>query len=205
MHWGQEHFNVAVMRFRNSPPYVQQQMNWILRIFHTFVRAYVDNIVIFLRTLKEHLQHLHQVFRLFNDIEITLKLKKFYLEYPNITLLEQHVDAFGLTTEKEKMKAIMNLQFSKNLKDLKDASKLLVKYECAHPTTHRRRRERKTNNNQWGHWHFLKEGILSWIGTHGQTLSTDSWASLNSYLAVICATNHMLYSLLDSDSFNWLA
>lgn len=65
-----------------------------------------------------NIDHLHQVFRLFSDLGITLKPRKSYLGYPNITLLGQHVDAFGLTTEKEKMKALTDLQFSSNLKEL---------------------------------------------------------------------------------------
>ncbi len=94
-------------------------MNQILHTFHIFVHIYVDDIIIFLKILKKHIQHLHQMFSLFSELDITLKLCKFYLEYSNITLLEQHVNILNLTTEKKKMKVIMNLQFSKILKKLK--------------------------------------------------------------------------------------
>lgn len=119
MHWEQKHFNVTVMGFLNSPSYVQHQMNRILWAFWAFVWAYVDDIVIFFKTLEKHLQYLQQVFSLFQSLGITLKLCKFYLEYSNITLLKQHVNALSLTTEKKKMKAITNIKFLSNLKELK--------------------------------------------------------------------------------------
>lgn len=49
-HRGQECFNVAVMG-KNSPSYVQRQIDRILRPYCHCARAYVDDIVIFSRTL----------------------------------------------------------------------------------------------------------------------------------------------------------
>ncbi len=49
-HRGQESFNVAVMGYKNSPAYVQRQIDRLLRAFRQFARAYVDDIVIFSRT-----------------------------------------------------------------------------------------------------------------------------------------------------------
>ena len=57
-HRGQETFNVAVMGYKNSPAYVQRQIDRILRCFRSFTRAYVDDVVIFSRSLEEHLNHL---------------------------------------------------------------------------------------------------------------------------------------------------
>ena len=54
-HRGQESFNVAVMGYKNSPSYVQRQIDGILRPFRDFVRAYINDIVIFSRTLDEYL------------------------------------------------------------------------------------------------------------------------------------------------------
>ena len=117
-HRGSEQWNVAPMGFRNSPAYVQRQIDHILRDFRAFARAYVDDIVVFSKSLEEHLRHLNQVFALFTKLNIALKPSKTYLGYPTISLLGQRVDRFGLSTAQEKLAAILRLRFPKTLKDL---------------------------------------------------------------------------------------
>lgn len=63
-HRGQEEFQVAVMGYKNSPPYAQRQIDNILRPFRTFARAYVDDIVVFSRTLQDHEEHLRRILQL---------------------------------------------------------------------------------------------------------------------------------------------
>ena len=117
-HRGQEQFNVAVMGFKNSPAYVQRKIDTILRAYRAFARAYVDDVVVFSHTLEEHLEHLHTIFALFDSFGITLSPKKSFLGYPTVALLGQKVDAFGLTTAADKLKAILELDFPYTLKDL---------------------------------------------------------------------------------------
>ena len=117
-HRGQEHFNVAVMGYKNSPPYVQRQMDRILREFQGFSRAFIDDIVIFSESVDEHLSHLRAIFSLFNSMNITLKATKSFLGYPSVTLLGQKVDGLGLTTSAEKLEAISSIKFPATLRDL---------------------------------------------------------------------------------------
>ena len=117
-HRRQKQFNVAVMGFKNSPAYVQRKIDAILRVYRAFAKAYVDDIVVFSRTLKEHLDHLRQVFQLLNSYDIRLSLKKSFLGYSIVALLGQKVDAFGLTIAADKLAAIANLKFPYTLKDL---------------------------------------------------------------------------------------
>ena len=107
------------MRYRNSPAYVQRQIDRILRAFRAFARTYVDDIVMFSHSLKEHLRHLNQVFALFDKLNIALKPSKTYLNYPTISLLRQKVDRFGLSTAQKKLAAIFRLKFPLTLKNLK--------------------------------------------------------------------------------------
>ena len=117
-HQEQEHFNVVIMKYHNSSLYVQHQMNSLLWPFHAFVRRYIDDIVIFSCTLEDHITHLNQVFSLFQKLEISLELKKFFLEYLIITLLGQQVDTLELITVSEKIQTIASLQFPVTLKAL---------------------------------------------------------------------------------------
>lgn len=106
------------MGFCNSPPYVQRQMDRILREFQEFCRAYIDDIVIFSATLEEHVQHLRAVFRKFQDMNISINPSKSFIGYPSVTLLGQKVDGLGLSTAEDKVKALRDIQFPRMLKDL---------------------------------------------------------------------------------------
>ena len=116
-HRGQETFNVAVMGYKNSPAYVQRQIDRLLRRF-SFARAYVDDVVIYSKTLEEHVQHLRQVFNLFVDSGISVNPSKAFLGYPSVQLLGQKVDSLGLWTAEDKLKAISKLAFPDTLSKL---------------------------------------------------------------------------------------
>ena len=117
-HRGQEQFRIAVMGYKNSPPYVQRQIDRIFRPYRHFVWAYMDDIVIHGKALQDHLQQLHAIFALFQRLRIHLKPTKTYLGYLNIQLLGQYVDGLGLTTTQDKIEAITKLEFPKTLQEL---------------------------------------------------------------------------------------
>ena len=116
-HWGQELFNIVVIGFKNSPSYVQQQIDKLLCPF-LFAQAYIDNVVIRSKTLDKHIQHLCAIFGMFIKVSISIKPSKAFLGYLSIQLLGQHVDSLGLATIEEKLEAISQLQFPRTLKDL---------------------------------------------------------------------------------------
>jgi len=59
----------------------------ILQQQRSYVRTYVNDIVIFFNMLKEHLNHLYNVFNVLDKMRIYFLLKKFYLAYSFIQLL----------------------------------------------------------------------------------------------------------------------
>ena len=117
-HRGLEHFKVAVMGFQNSPPYVQRQIDRILRAHRSYTRAYIDNIVVFSKTLEDHLIHLNEVFNLLASLDIVLAPTKTFLGFPSTTLLGQKVDSFGMAAASEKIQAISGLASPITLQDL---------------------------------------------------------------------------------------
>ena len=117
-HRGAEHYNVAAMGFKGSVPYVQRKMDDFLRPHRHFARCYVDDIVIFSNSLRDHLAHLQTIFGLFAHLKVTLEPKKSYLGYPSVTLLGQKVDRLGMTTTEERVSAIKNLHFPNSLNAL---------------------------------------------------------------------------------------
>ena len=110
-HRGQETFNVPLMGYCNSPAYVQRQTDRLLRAFKAFAKGYVDDIVVFSKTLAEHLSHLRQIFALFKRVGVALKATKSFIGYPNVQLLGRRVDSFGLSTPHERLAAISKLKF----------------------------------------------------------------------------------------------
>lgn len=117
-HRGQESFNVAVMGYKNSPAYVQRQIDRLLRPHRGFSRAYVDDIVVYSKTLEEHLAHLRQIFTMLKTNNISIKPQKAFMGYPSVQLLGQKVDSFGLATSEEKLRAISKLRYPRNLQAL---------------------------------------------------------------------------------------
>jgi hypothetical protein len=84
-----------------------------------FVRAYIDDIVIFSKTLEKHLHHLSLLFNRLLSYNVILNSKKVFLDYSSIMLLDQMIDALDLIIVEEKLTVIVNLVFSYTLKKLK--------------------------------------------------------------------------------------
>ena len=118
LHREQKIFNVVVMSYKNSSVYVQRQINRILRSFD-FARAYVNNIVIFFNILKDHLTHFRQIFQILFMNNISINLKKTFLNYSSVSFLKQHVIFLSLFTNEKKLQTIANLFFFKTLNKLK--------------------------------------------------------------------------------------
>lgn len=117
-HRGQEQSNVALMGYKGSPPYVQRQTDRLLRPYNQFAKAYVDDMVVYSKTLQEHLTHLRKIFEMYRQRRISLSPGKSFLGYPSVILLGQRVDSLGLTTSEEKLAAISSLNFPGSLRDL---------------------------------------------------------------------------------------
>lgn len=106
------------MRFKESSAYVQRQIDTILRSHKEYSRIFIDDIVIYSKTLKDHIQHLHTIFDLLRSRNISLSSIKIFLDYSSVQLLEQKIDAFDFITAVEKIEVIVRLQFSETFKDL---------------------------------------------------------------------------------------
>jgi hypothetical protein len=118
-HKEQKQFNVCVMKYKNFLFYVQLQTNLMLKNLRNFVRAYMNDIIIFFKTLNDHLLHLRKIFQRLWHYNVVLNSKKVFLNYSFIMLLKQIIDVFDLIIAEEKLATIINLTFSISLKELK--------------------------------------------------------------------------------------
>ena len=106
------------MNYRNSSVYVQRQIDSILRKYRNFVRAYVNDIIMFSNSLENHLRYLNQIFVLFKRMNIIFKNNKIFLDYFIISLFEQRIDNLTLIIAIDKLKIIFNLIFSQTFKQI---------------------------------------------------------------------------------------
>ena len=79
---------------------------------------YIDDLVIFSKTLKDHKKHLSIIFSLFDRFEISLNRVKTYLEYLSIILLDQWVNEFSMIISEKWIAVIGELKFLETLKNL---------------------------------------------------------------------------------------
>ena len=117
-HRDQEFFNVIVMKYKNSLAYMQKQIDRLLR-FYKFVKIYIDDIVIYFKTLKKHVVYLREIFDIFIVNNIFIKSQKIFVEYFIVYLLNQKMNSLELTTIEKKLKVISKLKYSQIFQILK--------------------------------------------------------------------------------------
>ena len=95
-------------------------INRILQSHCSFFRAYVDNIIIYIKmkSLDEHLIHLNKVFSSLAEKRIWFFSKKSFLDYLTVQLLGQQVDVLELIIAEDKLITIVNIEFSCTLSTL---------------------------------------------------------------------------------------
>lgn len=113
---GQEMLTVATMGLINSPGFFQHRMENLLAAYlWIFVLVYIDDILIFSKSIEAHLDHLGKALGLLEASGITLSISKCHFAFPSIQALGHHVSRLGLGTVQEKTDAIRQLLFPENL------------------------------------------------------------------------------------------
>ena len=118
-HRDNEQWNVTFINFKNNSTYVQRQIDRLLRKHCEFVKTYMNDIMIFNKTLDEHLFHLNIIFQLFKYMNIVIKSIKTYLNYFSIALFDQKINNLNLIMIEKKLKVIFKFQFLNSFKLLK--------------------------------------------------------------------------------------
>ena len=75
-HRGLFQFNVMPFGLSNAPAVFQELMNIVLQGCEDFAMAYLDDVLIFSKDEKEHLQHIQIIFDRIRQHGLKLKLKK---------------------------------------------------------------------------------------------------------------------------------
>jgi hypothetical protein len=118
-HRGLWQFKRMPFGYRNGPSVFQRVMNTVLAPFlWLFALVYIDDIVVYSRTFDDHVKHLDAVFGALVEANITLSPPKCHLGYQSLMLLGQRVSRLGLSTHKEKVDVIRQLEEPWNISEL---------------------------------------------------------------------------------------
>ena len=85
---------------------MQCQIDQILQSYCSYTQVYINDIVIYLKILEEHLMHLNNIFELLTSFDIVFISIKTFLGFSFTTLLNQKVNLFDITAAAEKIQTI---------------------------------------------------------------------------------------------------
>ena len=92
----------------NTPSTFMQLMNEVLNNFlGKFVIVYLDDILIFSKTLDEHLLHIHSVLERLREEKLLINLKKCSFAKKELVYLGFVVSPEGLKMDPKKVKSIL--------------------------------------------------------------------------------------------------
>lgn len=119
-HQGHYEFRVMPFGLSNAPSTFQGTMNDLFRPFlRHFVIVFFDDILVYSTSLKEHLQHLEQVFQTLVNGNFFLKLSKCLFAQRQLEYLGHMVSTDGVFPEPSKIQSILNWPLPKSVTELR--------------------------------------------------------------------------------------
>ena len=115
---GKYQFNRVPFRLAQAPAYFQKLINDVLKGCN-FAMGYLDDIIIYSRSDKEHLEHLEEIFIILKTAGLKLKLEKCYFFKKHIQYLGHLILAEGMQPLPEKLESIAKMPAPKNPKEVK--------------------------------------------------------------------------------------
>ena len=111
---------------KNAPSHFQRVVDAILGMYRLdFTLAYIDDIIIYSKTLEEHLEHVDKVLEALRNVGMMVSEEKCHFAYDNVELLSHRVGRLGLSTLKERVETITALPYPKTVKE---ASTIFTKF-----------------------------------------------------------------------------
>lgn len=116
------HYEYRVMGFglTNAPATFMSLMNQVLHPFlRKFVVVFLDDILIYSRSWKEHLQHIRSVLSCLRSNKLFCKPKKCVFGVRQITYLGHHITGTTLSVDPEKLKAVKEWPVPSSVSELR--------------------------------------------------------------------------------------
>lgn len=81
--------------------------NLFAPMLRKYVLVFVDDILIYSKSLEEHIQHLQEVFRILKDNKFLLKLSKCSFAQQSLEFLGYIISAQGVSIDPTKIQAVV--------------------------------------------------------------------------------------------------
>ena len=115
---GKYQFNRVPFGLAQAPAYFQKLINDVLKGCN-FAMGYLDDIIIYSRSEKEHLEHLEEIFTRLKTAGLKLKLEKCCFFKKHIQYLGHLISADRIQPLPEKLKSTSKMPAPKNPKEVK--------------------------------------------------------------------------------------
>ncbi|CAI7858112.1 unnamed protein product [Closterium sp. NIES-54] len=103
----------------NAPPTLQAEMDHILQpLLDVCVVVYQDDILIYSKNMKEHVEHLQKVFEILQENKLCVKLSKSDFALNKVHFFGHMVSAEGVHVDPRKTKDVKMWKFPENVKEL---------------------------------------------------------------------------------------
>ncbi|CAI7878745.1 unnamed protein product [Closterium sp. NIES-54] len=117
--YGSYEYLVMPFGLCNAPATFQAEMNHILRpLLDECVVVYLDDILIYSKNMKEHVEHLRKVFEILRKNKFYVKLSKSDFALKKIQFLGHMVSAEGVHVDPRKIEAVKKWKVPENMKEL---------------------------------------------------------------------------------------
>lgn len=116
------HYEYLVMPFglTNTPTTFQSLMNHVFRDFlRRFVLVFFDDILIYSKSMEEHVTHVELVFQLMSKHQLFGKMSKCYFGLPGVEYLGYFISGQGVEIDLSKIEAIIKWLARGNQKELR--------------------------------------------------------------------------------------
>lgn len=119
-HNGHSEFRVMPFGLTSAPATFQAVMNTIFQpILRKFVLVFVDDILIYSRTLQDHLIHLQQVFDILQKTNFFVKYSKCSFAQQQLEYLGHINGIHGVATDNKKIEAVCTWPVPTNVKQVR--------------------------------------------------------------------------------------
>lgn len=118
--YGKFEFLVLPFGLCNSPPSFQKWMNSLLGDYiDSFALVYLDDVLIYSKTLEDHKKHVRQVLERFEKEKLIVNKSKCHFSQRSLTFLGFEISSKGILPSKEKVKAVQNWPVPGNVQQVR--------------------------------------------------------------------------------------
>jgi hypothetical protein len=112
-------WNRLAFGLTNAPGTFQRVMNFILKsVIGKICLVYLDDIIVFAKSIEEHVQNLRVVFELLEDANLKLKLAKCKFLRTSVDFLGHVISTDGIAPDPSKVEAIKNYPQPRTVREL---------------------------------------------------------------------------------------